>query len=118
MLYDVKHINEIDYQIYNKWFENFIEDISTTGIIYLQSTPKISYQRVLKRERKGETMTLSYITACHHYHEKWLNNKKGSSSTTPPILQLDCSAENTNENVLLWQEQLTQFITLLVNQSV
>ena len=115
MLYDDKLIREIDYQIYNKWFDHFIEDIPITGTIYLQCTPEISNQRVLKRARKGEMIPLPYLIKCHQYHEKWLDITKADSSKAPPILIVDCTAENTSETVLMWQQQLEKFISLLMN---
>ena len=42
MLYDDNKIEEINYQIYNKWFEEFIKDIPLTGIIYITTTPEKS----------------------------------------------------------------------------
>ena len=115
MLYDDKLIREIDYQIYNKWFDHFIEDIPITGTIYLQCTPEISNQRVLKRARKGEMIPLPYLIKCHQYHEEWLDITKADSSKAPPILIVDCTAENTSETVLMWQQQLEKFISPLMN---
>ena len=114
MLYDNKHICKIDYQIYNKWFDDFIEDIPISNIIYLQCSPKISQQRVLKRARKGETITLSYLTKCHEYHEEWLDTSKASSSSAPAIIKINCNIENTPENIILWQKQVEQFIEPLI----
>ena len=114
MLYDDKLIREIDYQIYNKWFDHFIEDIPITGTIYLQCPPEISNQRVLKRARKGETIPLPYLIKCHQYHEEWLDITKADSSKAPPILIVDCTAENTSETVLMWQQELEKFISPLM----
>jgi deoxyadenosine/deoxycytidine kinase len=114
MLYDDKLINEIDYQIYNQWFDHFIEDVPITGTIYLQCTPEISNQRVLKRARKGETIPLSYLIKCNQYHEEWLDSTKADTSTAPAILRVNCNLENTPETILLWQQQLEQFISSLI----
>lgn len=114
MLYDDKLINEIDYQIYNKWFDHFIEDIPISSIIYLQCSPEISNKRVLKRARKGETIPLPYLIKCHQYHEEWLDSTKADTSTAPTILKINCNLENTPETILLWQQQLEQFITPLI----
>lgn len=114
MLYDDKLINEIDYQIYNKWFDHFIEDIPISSIIYLQCSPEISNKRVLKRARKGETIPLPYLIKCHQYHEEWLDSTKADISTAPTILKINCNLENTPETILLWQQQLEQFISPLI----
>ena len=114
MLYDDKLINEINYQIYNKWFDHFIEDIPISGIIYLQCTPEISNQRVLKRARHGETIPLSYLIKCHQYHEEWLDTTKANTSRAPPSLLVNCNSENTPKTILLWQQQLEKFITQIL----
>lgn len=40
MLYDEGKIEEVDYQIYLKWFDEFIEEIPVTGLIYVTTTPE------------------------------------------------------------------------------
>tara|TARA_B100000767_G_C19770551_1_gene539685 strand:+ start:1396 stop:2043 length:648 start_codon:yes stop_codon:yes gene_type:complete len=74
MLHDEGKINEIDFIIYNKWFNHFLEEIDITGIIYIQTNPEKCAERIIKRNRKGETIDLSYLQLCHKYHENWLNN--------------------------------------------
>ena len=74
MLYDEKKINEIEYQIYNKWFDEFISDFPPIEYIYLKTTPNVAYERIIKRDRTGEDIPLEYLIKCHDYHEQWLNN--------------------------------------------
>ena len=73
MLYDDGFINEIEFQIYNKWFDEFIikQEYRT---IYLRCDPIIAHQRVQIRSRIEETISLEYLQKCHDYHDKWLNN--------------------------------------------
>lgn len=75
MLYDNKKIEEVNYQIYNKWFDEFIEDIPIQGLIYVKATPEKSYERVLKRAREGEVIPLEYLRNCHNYHNNWIENE-------------------------------------------
>jgi deoxyadenosine/deoxycytidine kinase len=72
MLYDDKKISEIEYKIYNKWFEEFSECIKNMKIIYVKSNYQICFDRVIKRNRKGETIPIEYLKLCSDYHEKWL----------------------------------------------
>ena len=78
MLYDDKKIGEIEYKIYNKWFDEFSDCIKNMKILYIKSNPEICYARVIKRNRKGENIPLEYLTSCSNYHDKWLDtiNKK------------------------------------------
>ena len=93
MLYDNNLIEDIEYSIYNKWFEEFniIQDIQ---YVYLKTDPIISYERVIKRCRTGETISLSYLINCCHYHDKWLSNEK--------VIIINANLENTYTNVGKW----------------
>jgi len=59
-----------------KWFDEFIEEIPITGLIYVTTTPEKSKQRVDLRARMGESIPLSYLQRCHNYHESWIKNIK------------------------------------------
>ena len=77
MLYDDKKIDEIQYQIYLKWFEEFLEEIPKIEIIYIRTSPHVAHERVKKRAREGESVIeLEYLEYCHKYHENWLNYDK------------------------------------------
>ena len=73
MLYDNKKMNTIEYQIYLKWFDEFLETINSIKTVYIRTSPEICEKRVLKRGRLGENIPLQYLKDCHHYHDKWLN---------------------------------------------
>ena len=72
MLYKDNKINDVEYQIYNKWFDEFSECIQKMKIVYIRTTPHVSEKRVLKRARIGESIPLSYLQNCHYYHDTWL----------------------------------------------
>ena len=74
MLRDDGKINEIDFQIYNKWFHCFVDEVPLAGIVYLKTRPETCLQRVHKRGRKGESITLEYLRKCSQYHDDWLEN--------------------------------------------
>ena len=38
--------------------------------------PDIAYQRVIKRNRKGETISLDYLRICSDYHNNWFKKEK------------------------------------------
>jgi len=74
MLYDDGLIEEVEYQIYNKWFNEFIKEIPLDGIIYIKTEPTKCMERIIKRNRSGETLTLDYLNKCHNYHNNWINS--------------------------------------------
>ena len=74
MLYDDGMIEHDEYQIYNKWFDEFLDDIKLTGIIYVKAEPSICYDRVKIRAREGENIPIEYLQKCHNYHEDWLSS--------------------------------------------
>ena len=91
MLYDDNKIEEINYQIYLKWFDEFITDIPITYFLYIQTDSNIAYQRVLKRNRKGENIDLDYLEMCNKYHDDWLI-KKGTRNSF--IINGNLTSEN------------------------
>ena len=72
MLYDSGKIESINYQIYNKWFDYFINDINNYKYIYIKTDPNIAYERVTKRARVGENIPFEYLKQCSEYHDQWL----------------------------------------------
>lgn len=104
MLYDDKKIEEIEYNIYLKWFDEFVKDIPVSGIIYVKTDPEICDNRVIKRNRKGENIPLSYLKNCYNYHENWLNNE------TIPVLTLNGNNEFINDLPVGWFETIQKFI--------
>ena len=73
MLYNDGKIDEIEYQIYTKWFDEFVDCIKQMKIVYIRTTAETSDNRVKKRARQGETIPIEYLRNCHYYHETWLN---------------------------------------------
>jgi len=96
MLYDDKKIEEVNYIIYLKWFDEFIKEIPITGYIYVDVTPETSYTRVLKRNRQGEDIPLSYLRACNLYHLRWLEKEKN-------VLMLDAEGNFEQDNELQYK---------------
>jgi len=73
MLYDDKKIESVDYQIYNKWFDTFIDDFDVTNIVYIKADPSMCLERVAQRGRHGEAgIPLEYLQACGDYHNNMM----------------------------------------------
>jgi len=105
MLYDDKKIESIEYNIYKKWFNEFVNDFPAIFHIYIQADPKVSLTRVIKRARNGENIPLSYLEKCHEYHEKWLLEGENE-----PVLILDGNQDMNDSEYNKWLEQVEEFI--------
>jgi deoxyadenosine/deoxycytidine kinase len=78
MLYDQGKIEEVTYQIYLNWFDEFAKDFPISNVIYVNAEPQKCYERIHKRARLGEEIIpLSYLNDCHRYHEEFLEEKNG-----------------------------------------
>jgi deoxyadenosine/deoxycytidine kinase len=76
MLYHTKLLSEIEYSIYTRWFDEFIDFSYITSYIYITTSPDICLQRISCRSRKGEDLIpLEYLEDCDRYHRNWLNNE-------------------------------------------
>ena len=72
MLHDDGLIEDVEFQIYCKWFDHFMEDIGFCGMIYVNTDPEICYDRIKSRNRTGEeTIPLDYLKKCDEYHKKY-----------------------------------------------
>ena len=79
MLYDTQNIEDVNYQIYLKWFEEFTKDFPVNYFIYIKAKPTICHERIMIRSRKGEdVISLEYLTNCHDYHEVFINSASAS----------------------------------------
>jgi deoxyadenosine/deoxycytidine kinase len=106
MLYDAGNIEEVNYQIYLKWFDEFIADVPIAGLIYVKADPQVSHERVQKRAREGENIPLEYLKNCHTYHNDWIE------SETCDVLTLDANTdkEETNDAYAQWIHQIDEFV--------
>ena len=73
MLFDDGKIEEVNYKIYNMWFDEFVRKYTLDGIFYVKTDPKKCSERVNIRNREVENIPLAYLEKCHQYHEHWLS---------------------------------------------
>ena len=82
MLYDQGKIEDVMYQIYLNWFDEFAKDFPVNDVIYVNTDPTKCYERIHKRARVGEeVIPLAYLTACHNYHNAFLDESTGIKAT-------------------------------------
>ena len=106
MLYDSGNIEDVELEIYQKWFNEFIEEIPVSGVIYVKASPEVSYNRVIKRNRDGETIPLDYLQKCHEYHENWLDKTKDKL-----VLNANDHKEMSEDHYKDWLNQIEKFIS-------
>ena len=99
MLYDDGKILDTDYQIYLRWFDEFIEDVPIYGFVYLQTTPEVSFHRVKKRNREGEDIPLAYLERCNNYHNMWLDDINPEKKI---IIDGDVDIETNPDIISVW----------------
>uniref|UniRef100_A0A6C0LLR0 Deoxynucleoside kinase domain-containing protein n=1 Tax=viral metagenome TaxID=1070528 RepID=A0A6C0LLR0_9ZZZZ len=109
MLYDSGKIKDVEFQIYNKWFDEFQSEFPYENIVYIQTDPEVAHERVAKRAREGEsTIPLEYLADCHRYHENWIDSFSKSN-----VLVLDGNQDiHKNPNTINdWELKINQFIS-------
>lgn len=73
MLYDDNLISEIEYKIYDYWYNMKLHNINVSNVIYLRTTPNDSFKRIQIRNRPEEkSISYEYLQTIHNYHDKWL----------------------------------------------
>jgi len=88
MLHDDNKIDDVCYQIYEKFYREFSDDLELDGIVYIDADAEVCEERVTKRNRQGEDgISLEYLQKCKDYHDDWLNDD--------PL----CLRIKTNQNV-------------------
>ena len=94
MLYDSKHIEEDEYQIYTRWFDEFAKEVEPSCIVYFKASTDVCMTRIKKRSRAGEEdMQRDYLDKCNRYHDDWLIT---DPTTQIPVLILNANQENSD----------------------
>lgn len=95
MLKDSGDIDDLEWQLYSMWFDNYARRIPMKGIVHLTTTPETSKERITIRGRSGEDKISSdYLDCLDQQHNKWISN------TTLPTLQISTEPGiSVDENV-------------------
>jgi deoxyadenosine/deoxycytidine kinase len=110
MLFDQGNIEDVCYQIYLNWFDEFIKDFPINYSIYVNTEPEKCYERIHKRARDGEeVIPLQYLQECHNYHEAFLDKTNRIYMNN---LTLDGNIDIYENELMVeeWLEQINVFI--------
>ena len=104
MLYDQGKIEDVNFQIYLNWFDEFAKDFPVNDVIYVNTAPEKCYERIHKRARIGEeVIPMAYLQACHDYHNEFLNETTGMKATQLVL--------NGNQDIFENSEVINEWIT-------
>ena len=110
MLYESGNIEMINYKIYLKWFDTFASEFPVNKVIYVNASPEICHDRIVKRSRNGESsISLGYLINCHSYHNEMLN-KDSISCVCNNQLVIDGNVDIYENN-----SQLKEWINNIIN---
>jgi len=113
MLYDDGKIREVDYQIYMKWFDEFIKDLPNPTIVYVNTAPEICSVRIRRRMRSGEEgIPLEYLNCCHKYHEEWIHG------TGYQVIELNGNDERDNSIVSSYDDWISKVEHIVTNGKI
>eukprot|EP00118_Oscarella_pearsei_P026576 m.310112 g.310112 ORF g.310112 m.310112 type:complete len:248 (+) comp49620_c0_seq1:44-787(+) len=116
--YEIGFLTDMEWFLYCDWNEFIVKKLShIDGVIYLQTDPKVCFERLQKRSRKEEgTVDLDYLERLHQKHENWLVHQDESISAMfkgYPILVLngneDFEASDEKQDHL--SEEVSKFLT-------
>ncbi|MGZ6250880.1 MAG: deoxynucleoside kinase [Candidatus Chromulinivorax sp.] len=114
--FEMGTMTALEWNLYQDWWSWFVRHYTKKpfGFIYLQTPPKVCYQRLLKRARSEEALVpLDYIQALHDKHESWLIKKENIEDYLQdiPVLVLDCtqSFEDNPELCKQFAQQIIDF---------
>lgn len=107
MLYESEKIEDVEYQIYLKWFDYFCSDYPINKIIYIKSSPHTCNDRINERGRLGESeIPVSYLKSCNDYHTDMIYSLIEQNNVS--ILELD-----GNVNIKKNKQQLEEWLKLV-----
>jgi deoxyadenosine/deoxycytidine kinase len=117
--FDMASMTALEWKLYQEWFSWLTESYvpSLKGFIYLQTDPKICYNRLKKRNRTEEkSVSLDYLTMIHEKHESWLIGQKDleKSIQNVPVLVLGCDKdfENDHDEQLKHMQKISEFFAI------
>lgn len=110
MLHDQGNIEDVCYQIYLNWFDEFAKDFPVNHTIYVKADPQVCYERIHFRARTGEEhIPIGYLKDCHKYHEEFLDPITGIKTN---LMVLDGNIDIYKEKYVLtqWLKDIHKFL--------
>jgi deoxyadenosine/deoxycytidine kinase len=82
MLHKDGFIDDLEKKLYEDWFEHLNTMLpQVDGYIYINTGPELSFSRIAKRAREGESVIpLAYLQELEVYHKNWLFNEQNDKT--------------------------------------
>ncbi len=98
MLHKDGFIDDLEKKLYDDWFHHLNSMVpSVDGYIYINTGPELSFSRVAKRAREGESVIpLEYLQELDKYHTEWLFGEEVHKS----VLDFDNTGEHFNTDLI------------------
>ena len=113
MLYDQGKIEDVCYQIYLNWFDEFAKDFPVAQLIYVKTDPEICHNRIHLRARQGEEIIpLDYLKECHKYHTDFIYNSNNNFETC--CIELDGNSNIYDNPYIIeeWFNKIDEYINM------
>ena len=113
MLHEDELMDSMHYSIYDRYFQEYEGNLQLDGLIYIDASPEICFDRVQLRSRNGENnISLDYLKKCHKFHEQWMFNTK------TPVLHLNVNENMHTANYVVqnWLQKITNFIDMSISK--
>jgi len=111
MLYSMKNLEDVEYQVYEMLYKDTASDFPLDGAVYIDTDPEKCFTRIAKRSRMGEsTIPLNYLQMCHDFYDEWLMR---NNDTAFAMMHIDTNMDTTYEAGSigeLWVNQIVDFI--------
>jgi len=130
MLFDDGLIDEVGYQIYNRFYDTYkqtgdgqigiVDEFALSGIVYIDADPEVCSERISKRARNGEAgIALDYLKKCKAYHDTWLNSDNNNKKILRLHTNQDATYEPGNESDCgnQWIGEILNFIRFNVSEA-
>lgn len=121
MLHDDGTMDDVMYQIYERFFGEYENVYKVNAVIYVDADAPICHERITQRSREGESkIAIDYLEKCRQYHETWLMSSNATSSNIPAhLLHLNTNSVATfdltdPEDVgNQWLNQIVEFLEIV-----
>ncbi len=105
MLHREGKMDDLEWELYLKWFNHYAANLPVRGIIHLTTSAKTSKDRIAIRGRSGEEkIPMEYLESLHLQHDRWI------ASSHLPVLNVSTdtghSIEDAVQTVKAWIHEL------------